>query len=79
MNNVHRFPVIESDRIAREADDREQVMWAEQDLHIARMNDAPQPITNKDVWALVIDGTVPCIAAAAFLGGIIIGILEKLL
>ncbi len=67
------------ERLAREADAREKVMWAEHDLHVAHVNDAPPPITNRDVWALVVDGTVPCIAAAAFLVGILIGILEKLL
>ena len=79
MNNIYRFPAIPDERLAREADAREQVMWDEYEARVAKANDDHRRVTNRDVLGWVINGTIPCIAAAAFLVGILIGILEKVL
>lgn len=77
MGQILTFPAPEVDRLDATADRLEYVQWCERETRIRAVNDRPAKITNRDVWDKVLDGTIPALGAAAFLIGIVIGILER--
>ena len=72
-------PFIDVQRLDDTADRLEQVQWDERELRIRRANDVPARITNADIWDRFIDGTIPAIGAAAFLIGVVIGAVERMM
>lgn len=79
MGQILTFPAPEVDRLDATADRLEHIQWRERETRIRAVNDRPAKITNADIWDRVLDGTIPALAAAAFVIGVIIGILERAL
>lgn len=77
MGQILTFPAPEVDRLDATADRLEHIQWCERETRIRAVNDRPVKITNADVWDKVLDGTIPALAAAAFVIDVIIGILER--
>lgn len=77
MGQILTFPAPEVERLDATADRLEYVQWCERETRIRAVNDRPAKITNGDIWDKVFDGTIPALAAAAFVIGVIIGILER--
>ena len=79
MGQIIAFPApyIDVQRLDDTADRQEYVQWCERETRIRAVNDRPAKITNADIWDRVLDGTIPALAAAAFVIGVIIGILER--
>ena len=79
MGQILTFPAPEVERLDATADRLEHIQWRERETRIRAVNDRPVKITNGDVWDRVLDGTIPALAAAAFVIGGVIGILERAL
>lgn len=79
MGQILTFPTSEVDRLDATADRLEHIQWCERETRIRAVNDRPANIRNRDVWDKVLDGTIPALAAAAFVIGVVIGILERAL
>jgi len=77
MGQILTFPAPEVERLDATADRLEYVQWCEREARIRAVNDRPAKITNADIWDRVLDGTIPALAAAAFVVGVVIGILER--
>ena len=77
MGQILAFPTPEVERLDATADRLEYVQWCERETRIRAVNDRPVKITNGDVWDKVLDGTIPALAAAAFVIGVLIGIMER--
>ena len=77
MGQILTFPAPEVERLDATADRLEYVQWCERETRIRAVNDRPVKITNGDVWDKVLDGTIPALAAAAFVIGVLIGIMER--
>jgi len=79
MGQILTFPAHEVERLDATADRLEFVQWCERETRIRAVNDRPAKIRNADVWDKVFDGTIPALAAAAFVIGVVIGIIERAL
>lgn len=79
MGQILTFPAPEVDRLDATADRLEHIQWCERETRIRAVNDAPVKITNRDVLRWITDGTLAVLCAAAWVIGISIAILERVL